>query len=175
MAATSHSYFPSARARGALFPIVSVDSASIDSDASLPCDHLCALAVNVLCSVGDCAAAGAHGHGPGFRAPAGFAFLFLGDSFLRRLFFRNRFFGHHFCLGPVLIRACVVRGRRQLAFFHRRPGPVERTAITHVAKQVREHLLLFKWHRPSSRILGSTAQGFAPSVHFTLHIPFSYH
>src|SRR6266403_5695378 len=45
--------------------------------------------------------------------------------------------------------------------------PVERTGITHVSKQVRENLPLFKWHRPSSIILGNTAQGFASPVHFT--------
>jgi len=166
MAATSHSYFPSARTRGALFPIVGVESASIDSDASFPCDHLCALAVNVLCSVGNSTAASAHGHGPGFRASLSFPLLFLG----------GRFLGNRLRLWHVLIRACVVRRRRQLAFFHRRPGPVERTAITHVAKQVREHLLLFKWHRPSSRLLGNSAQGFASTVHFTTtYSPFSYH
>jgi len=144
MAATSHSYFPSTRARRALFPIVSVDSASIDSDTSLSCDHLCTLTVSESCSVGNSAAARADGHGLGLRASVCLLFWFFG----------NRFFGDRFRVRPVLIRACVARGRRQLAFFHRCPGPVERTAIAHVAKQVREHLLLFKWHRPSSRILG---------------------
>lgn len=45
-AATSGFYVPSARTRGTWFPIVGVESASIDSDASLPRDCLGTLTVN---------------------------------------------------------------------------------------------------------------------------------
>ena len=126
LAATSRSCAP---ARSTLFPIVSAESAPIDSDASLPRDRLCTLAVNEVWSVGNSAAARAHGHGLGPRA--------LGSS-------RFLFFGYCFQFRPVLIRTYVGWGRRQIAFFHRCSGPVERTRITHVSKQVRENLPLFK-------------------------------
>jgi len=45
-AATSLSIVPCARARLALFPIVSVDGASIDADASLTRDCLCTLTID---------------------------------------------------------------------------------------------------------------------------------
>jgi|SRR6267143_859749 len=51
LAATIRSYAPCVRTRSTLFPVVSVESASIDSDASLPCDHLCTLTVNEVWSV----------------------------------------------------------------------------------------------------------------------------
>jgi hypothetical protein len=51
MAATSRSCAPRTRTRSTLFPIVSAESASIDSDASLPRDHLFTLAVNEVWSV----------------------------------------------------------------------------------------------------------------------------
>jgi hypothetical protein len=51
MAATSRSCAPCARTRRTLFPIVNVESASIDSDAPLPCDRLCTLTVNEVCSI----------------------------------------------------------------------------------------------------------------------------
>jgi hypothetical protein len=45
-AATSRSFAPGPRTRITLFPIVNVESAPIDSDASLPCDHLSTLSVD---------------------------------------------------------------------------------------------------------------------------------
>ena len=147
-AATSRCHAPCARARITQFPIVSVKSASIDSHASLPCDGLCALTVNEVCCIGNGAAARAHGHGLGFRALAGFLFLFFEDRLRVRL---------------VFIRTRVGRRRRQIAFFHRGSGPIERTGITHVTIQVGENLLLFKRHKPSSTIL-ERAQGFASPV-----------
>jgi hypothetical protein len=46
MAATSRFYAPCARTGSTLFPIVSVGSASVDSDAPLPYDCLSTLTVN---------------------------------------------------------------------------------------------------------------------------------
>jgi hypothetical protein len=51
MAATSRSCAPCTHTRSTLFPIVSVESAAIDSDASLACDNLCTLTVNEVWSV----------------------------------------------------------------------------------------------------------------------------
>src|SRR5258706_13849844 len=79
MAATSRFYAPSAGARSTLLPIVSVGSASIDSDASLPCDCLSTLTVDEVYSVGNGAAPRAHGHRPRLRALRGFHFLFFED------------------------------------------------------------------------------------------------
>jgi hypothetical protein len=127
--ATSRSCAPCAPTRRTLFPIVSVESASIDSDTSLPCDRLGTLAVNEVCSVGNSAAARAHGHGLGSRALANFLFLFFDDWLQVR---------------PVLIRTGVRRGRRQITFFHRCSRPIELTGITRIPKQVRENLPFFK-------------------------------
>jgi hypothetical protein len=127
--ATRRSRAPCARTRRTLFPIVSVESASIDPDTSLPCDRLGTLTVNEVCSVGNSAAARAHGHGLGFRALANFLFLFFDDWLQVR---------------PVLIRTGVRRGRRQITFFHRGSRPVERARITRIPKQVRENLPFFK-------------------------------
>src|SRR6266481_926438 len=110
LAATNRSIGPCSCTRFTLFPVVSVQSASIDPHASFPCNRLCALPINEVLCVGNSAAARAHGHGPGFRVLAIFLSLFL-EGWLQ--------------LRPVLIRAGVRRGRRQIALFHRRPWPVK--------------------------------------------------
>src|SRR6266513_3340473 len=80
MAARSRSRAPCARTPCTLFPIISVECASVDSDASLPRDCLCTLTINEVWSVGNSAAARAHGHGLGSRALASSALLFFDDG-----------------------------------------------------------------------------------------------
>jgi hypothetical protein len=79
MATTRRSCAPCARTLGTRFPIVSVESASIDSNTSLPCDCLRTLTVNEVCSVRNSTAARAHCHRLGSRALASSRFLFLED------------------------------------------------------------------------------------------------
>lgn len=127
-----------AAARCTGLPIFRVESASIYSHAPFPCDHLLTLAVDEAGSVRDGAATRAKSHRPGFRARRVLSFLLYDRwlSFLR--------------LG---IAAYVRRGRRQFALFHGRPGPIEGTGITHIAKPVWKDLPFFEWHRPPSAVL----------------------
>lgn len=120
----------------ALFPIVGVQGASIDSHTPFAGDHLPTLSVDEVCGVGKGAASRAYGHGLRFRAFAVFSFRDSGHS--------NRF-------RRVLNPARVRRRRRQLAIRYRCSGPREAAGITHITKQVRKNLPLFKWHGPSSR------------------------